>query len=295
MKAKTGARYIVGLGANMGSARATLRAATARIASRADVFAMRESQITRTPPVGPAQPHYLNAAASFYSDLPPRVFLKWLQQIERELGRDRDREVRFGPRTLDLDLLHVSTGAIRTPTLIVPHPRLTERAFALLPLLEVAPELEATYGTAAGQLVDDRAPLDPIEVRRTRTNTQTKITAEGAERDRLDVLASVICAFVSDRRVVASAVQPPIPLRSDSLLDELSRVLMKRPADISHATLLRWPRPGTTERTHNTAETALCWLGSAVDHDATHLETREITLKEATSDGRVRVDLSATT
>jgi 2-amino-4-hydroxy-6-hydroxymethyldihydropteridine diphosphokinase len=88
-------------------------------------------------PVGPPQPRYLNAAALLATTLEPETLLKGLQAIEIRHGRER--QVRWGPRTLDLDLLWLEGRAVETESLVVPHPELTRRAFALVPLLELVP------------------------------------------------------------------------------------------------------------------------------------------------------------
>lgn len=103
---------------------------------------VRVSTLRETDPVGPvAQPRFLNGAAEIETTLSPRALLELLLAIERELGRERTGE-RFGPRTIDLDLLLYGHETIAEPGLEVPHPRLHERAFALEPLAELDPELE---------------------------------------------------------------------------------------------------------------------------------------------------------
>jgi 2-amino-4-hydroxy-6-hydroxymethyldihydropteridine diphosphokinase len=116
-----------------------MRDAVARIAERAEVRA--RSRVYETAPVGKLdQPSFLNAAIAVECALPPLVLLAALLGIERELGRDRSEDaVRWGPRTIDLDVLWIEGLALDDARLVVPHPRLVERAFALVPLLEVAP------------------------------------------------------------------------------------------------------------------------------------------------------------
>ncbi|HSO35412.1 MAG TPA: 2-amino-4-hydroxy-6-hydroxymethyldihydropteridine diphosphokinase [Labilithrix sp.] len=129
----------MGLGANLGDRLATMRDAVARIAERAEVRA--RSHVYETAPVGKLdQPSFLNAAIAVECALSPLVLLDALLGIERELGRDRSEDaVRWGPRTIDLDVLWIEGLALDDARLVVPHPRLVERAFALVPLLEVAP------------------------------------------------------------------------------------------------------------------------------------------------------------
>jgi 2-amino-4-hydroxy-6-hydroxymethyldihydropteridine diphosphokinase len=128
-------RAYVGLGANLGDREATIRAALEALPGLVGVSKLRE-----TDPVGVVdQPPFLNAAAALETELTPRELLDTLLAVERELGRER-RE-RWGPRTIDLDLLLYGDETIDEPGLTVPHPRLHERRFALEPLLDLDPEL----------------------------------------------------------------------------------------------------------------------------------------------------------
>jgi 2-amino-4-hydroxy-6-hydroxymethyldihydropteridine diphosphokinase len=128
-------RAYVGVGANLGDREATIRAALEALPGLVGVSKLRE-----TDPVGVVdQPPFLNAAAVLETELAPRELLDTLLAVERELGRER-RE-RWGPRTIDLDLLLYGDKTIDEPGLTVPHPRLHERRFALEPLLDLDPEL----------------------------------------------------------------------------------------------------------------------------------------------------------
>jgi 2-amino-4-hydroxy-6-hydroxymethyldihydropteridine diphosphokinase len=121
-------RAFVGLGSNIGDREATIRAAAARLGPH------RLSPIVETEPWGYAdQPRFLNAVAELETDLEPRALLDRLLAIERELGRVRGGP-RYGPRTIDLDLLLYGEQVIREPGLTVPHPRMGERLFVLEPL-----------------------------------------------------------------------------------------------------------------------------------------------------------------
>lgn len=132
----------IGLGANLGDAAATLCAAFDAIAELAGTRLVAASPLYVTPAWGlEDQPDFVNAAARVETALPPAALLEALLEIERRFGRDRSREQRWGPRTLDLDLLLYGDAVIDLPGLQVPHPRLHERAFALVPLADVAPEL----------------------------------------------------------------------------------------------------------------------------------------------------------
>lgn len=132
----------IGMGANLPSAagppEATLAAAVKRMDTLGCVTAW--SSLYSTAPVGLAdQPRFVNAAVALETELEPRVLLEGLMEIERELGRDRSAGIANGPRTLDLDILLIDSVAVSEPGLEVPHPRLAERAFALVPLCEIAP------------------------------------------------------------------------------------------------------------------------------------------------------------
>lgn len=136
-------RAWIGLGSNLGDRRAELDRAVARLAASAGVRVRHVSPWLETEPVGgPAgQGRFLNGALELETTLPPRALLGLLQSIERDAGRDRTREVRHGPRTLDLDLLLYGARRIDEPGLTVPHPRMEERLFVLEPLAAVAPGL----------------------------------------------------------------------------------------------------------------------------------------------------------
>ena len=128
-------RAYVGVGANLGDREAMIRSAVDALPGVVAVSKLRE-----TDPVGVVdQPSFLNGAVVLETELAPRELLETLLAVERELGRER-RE-RWGPRTIDLDLLLYGDETIDEPGLTVPHPRLHERRFALEPLLELDPEL----------------------------------------------------------------------------------------------------------------------------------------------------------
>ena len=140
-------RAYVGLGANLGDREAAIRAAAEQLGAR------RLSAIVETEPWGYTdQPRFLNAVAEVETSLGPRAFLERLLEIERSLGRTRDGP-RWGPRTIDLDLLVHGDALIDEPGLTVPHPRLHERAFALEPLAELAPSLNVPGKGAVSALL----------------------------------------------------------------------------------------------------------------------------------------------
>jgi 2-amino-4-hydroxy-6-hydroxymethyldihydropteridine diphosphokinase len=130
-------RAVIGFGANLGDRLGTMRAALRELASVARIE--NTSHVYATAPVGPPQPEYLNAAALVAWEGTAEGLLEALLGIEAKLGRVRGDE-RFGPRTIDLDVLWIEGVSHETERLVVPHPRLKERAFAMVPLLEVAPD-----------------------------------------------------------------------------------------------------------------------------------------------------------
>ncbi len=152
-------RAIVGIGGNLGARRAIFACAEALLAAQPGCVLRARSKLYVTPPLGPPQPDYLNAA--FALDYPGDAYglLAVLRQVEQWLGRMR--RDRWGPRTIDLDLLHWSGDAILTAALTVPHAGLEERTFALAPLLDVAPELEARYGPILARLGGPPQLADP--------------------------------------------------------------------------------------------------------------------------------------
>lgn len=138
----------IGLGSNLAEPREQLKQALLSLARLPHSDLTHVSRFYGSSPVGgPAgQPDYTNACACLETRLSPETLLDQLQAIERQHGRVRT--VRWGPRTLDLDILLFGEYELRTERLIIPHPRLTERAFVLVPLLEIAPELSLPDGTA---------------------------------------------------------------------------------------------------------------------------------------------------
>jgi len=135
-------RAFVALGSNLGDRSAHLEAALRELARTAGVRVVAASDWVETEPVGgPAgQGRYLNGVVELETTLAPRALLERLLAIERALGRERRGEVRNGPRTLDLDLLLHGERRVEERDLFVPHPRLEERVFVLLPLAQIAPE-----------------------------------------------------------------------------------------------------------------------------------------------------------
>ena len=140
-KARNKTRAYIALGANLGDPPAQLQAALRSLRSAPALDVVAVSPFYRTPPLGPpGQPDYCNAVCVIDTVLEPEALLDLLQGIENAAGRKRDGE-RWGPRLLDLDLLHMEGRVSQTPRLTLPHPELQRRAFVLVPLAEIAPDL----------------------------------------------------------------------------------------------------------------------------------------------------------
>ncbi|MET0790454.1 MAG: 2-amino-4-hydroxy-6-hydroxymethyldihydropteridine diphosphokinase [Polyangiaceae bacterium] len=127
---------VLGLGSNLGQRLKYLRAAVRQLQPHAQITAL--SALYESDAIGPAQPDYLNAAVRLRSSLAPQQLLELALEIEHAAGRVRLE--RWGPRTLDLDLLFIVGQTVNQPGLVVPHRELVHRAFALLPLLDVMPD-----------------------------------------------------------------------------------------------------------------------------------------------------------
>ena len=132
---------LIALGGNVGDVRATFKKAIADICGMAQAALLARSSDYATPPWGnEQQARFINACVEIETSLDPRALLFTLQKIEQKFGRERSRVVRWGPRTLDLDLIAYDDVALERPELTLPHPRLFERAFVLVPLAEIAPD-----------------------------------------------------------------------------------------------------------------------------------------------------------
>lgn len=129
---------MLGLGANLGDPHAQLAAAVDQLRAAPGIAAVRCSSVYATRPIGPPQPDYLNMAVLVGTTLEPAALLAACQAAEQAGGRVR--AARFGPRTIDVDVLWWEGRSLALPELVVPHPRLVERRFALEPLLELVPD-----------------------------------------------------------------------------------------------------------------------------------------------------------
>lgn len=141
----------VGLGANLGDAEATVREALAALDRIDGTVVEAQSSLFRTAPIDAAGDDYINAVAQLHTALPPQALLQALQDIEQQHGRERPYV--NAPRTLDLDLLLYGQQIIATPKLTVPHPRMTMRAFVLIPLLQIDPFIDIPGKGAAHSFV----------------------------------------------------------------------------------------------------------------------------------------------
>ncbi len=147
------ASALIALGGSVGDVRATFARAIPAICDRAKARLVSRSSNYATPPWGDEQqPPFINACIEIETALEPHALLLALHDVERDFGRDRANERRWGPRTLDLDLLACDDLTIDARGLVLPHPRLFERAFVLVPLCEIAPARLISGRTAAEAL-----------------------------------------------------------------------------------------------------------------------------------------------
>lgn len=142
------AKAILGLGGNIGDPAKTMAAALRLIDARDDTRVVAVSRLYRTPPWGKTdQPFFVNACAAIETTLGPRAVLDMC--LETEQAFKRERRERWGPRTLDLDVLDYAGSAYEDKALTLPHPRVSERAFVLIPLADIAPDLRFGERTVA--------------------------------------------------------------------------------------------------------------------------------------------------
>lgn len=152
----------IALGSNLGDSKATLTQALEGLDQIEGVTVLCRSGWYVSSPVGPIQPNYLNGCALLNVGLAPEILLDHLLEMENRFGRVRAE--RWGPRTLDLDLILYGQMQLDTPRLQVPHPRFRERAFVLLPLAEIAPEwIDPVTGNTVQQLVNLLGQCGDIE------------------------------------------------------------------------------------------------------------------------------------
>ena len=153
------ATVYIGIGSNLADPIAQVRQAVQSLDTLPQTRCLACSPLYRSKPLGPSgQPDYLNAVAALATTLPALELLAQLQAIETAQGRVRT--IRWGPRTLDLDILLYGDVQLSEPRLIIPHPRLRERAFVLYPLRELAPGLRLPDGTTLAELLEQCPPWE---------------------------------------------------------------------------------------------------------------------------------------
>jgi 2-amino-4-hydroxy-6-hydroxymethyldihydropteridine diphosphokinase len=145
----------IGLGSNLGDRLGHLQAAVKALSARG-LEPAAISSVYESDALGPPQPDYLNAVVSVSTSLPPSELLEALKAIEGELGRRQGE--RWGPREIDLDLLLYGDEMLEEEGLSVPHPEMTKRSFVLLPLLEIAPDLDLPSGEPATAFLERDPP-----------------------------------------------------------------------------------------------------------------------------------------
>ena len=155
-------RAFVAFGGNVGDARGTIASAISAFCDGDQVVLLARSSDYRTPPWGVTdQGDFINACIAVDTRLSPRGLLDRAHQVERSFGRDRQRETRWGPRSLDIDIIDYDGLVLDQPMLTLPHPRALERAFVLVPLAEIAPD--ATIGGRSIREALDRLDRGGIE------------------------------------------------------------------------------------------------------------------------------------
>jgi len=161
------AEALVALGGNVGDVRQTLARAIAQFCDGSTVTLLARSSDYKTPPWGVEdQPAFVNCAIAVSTALSPHELLKRGQATERAFGRDRANERRWGPRTLDIDLIAYDNVTLDDPELTLPHPRLFERAFVLAPLAEIVPDrIIAGMRVREGLAKLDQAGIEKLQPR----------------------------------------------------------------------------------------------------------------------------------
>ena len=226
--------YLLGLGSNLGSRAANIAVGLELLEATLTCKVTRISPIYESEPVGPPQPHYLNAAARLESTHSPRALLARLHAIEALLGRTRQQ--RWTARTLDLDVLWAS-DPVHDEVLEIPHPQLPERWFALRPMLDVAPELATDYAPRLHE-------LHPAPIATWTSTPEAQLEAQGSTlvitgraADAADALSAALGAIgehlgggerlsadVAAHRIVASgAPGQELAAFSSAVLDALAR------------------------------------------------------------------------
>ena len=146
-------RAYVAMGSNLNHPLKQLASAVDVMESHGAISGLMQSAIYKNPPLGPEQPDYYNGAVAFETHLSALALLDFLQEVERQQGRERG--LHWGPRTLDLDLILFGSQQINHPRLVIPHPEAHLRAFVLQPLFDIDPELVFPNGQTLKSLLDN--------------------------------------------------------------------------------------------------------------------------------------------
>ena len=174
------ARVYIGLGANVGNREANLRMALRGMTRMSRVEAV--SALYESEPVGPEQPVYYNAVCCIETGLEPASLLRFLQGLEHEIGR-RPGGPRWGPRPIDLDILLYEERVLEGEDLVIPHPRVAERAFVLVPLAGITPEMR--HPVLGLTIVELAAAVDAEGVRRIAESGWDGVAGREGERVKL--------------------------------------------------------------------------------------------------------------
>jgi 2-amino-4-hydroxy-6-hydroxymethyldihydropteridine diphosphokinase len=154
---------LIALGGNVGDVRDTFRNALTTLCTGADVSLIARSRSYLTPPWGVKdQPPFINCCAAIETTLSPHDLLTRVQAVEQAFGRDRAKERRWGPRPLDIDIIAYDDITVNDPALTLPHPRVFERAFVLVPLADIAPDRQI----AGVRVKDALARIDATGIER---------------------------------------------------------------------------------------------------------------------------------
>ncbi len=234
---------VVGVGSNLGAREAAIGAASDLLDARVGIEVRAVSKIYETEPLGPPQPRYLNAALRLETQLSPTELLSVLLRTERRLGRRRNPDERWGPRSIDLDLLWDERGSHQSPGLLVPHRELRSRAFALGPLLDVVPELTQSLGPSLAELGGAPPPWNREAL------IQVETSSTGFEVDvEADSLADACALCVYEPRAPRGRpwssrhlrIEPGVERFSAALQEVLRSGFAIHRSTISHCSKSQW-------------------------------------------------------
>ncbi|MDH3484112.1 MAG: 2-amino-4-hydroxy-6-hydroxymethyldihydropteridine diphosphokinase [Myxococcales bacterium] len=232
----------MGVGSNLGSREASIRAARALLDAREGIEVTAVSPLYETEPLGPPQPPYLNAAFRLETALAPIELLRVLVRTERRLGRDRKNTERWGARSLDLDLLWDDRGPHESRELCVPHPELEKRSFAMTPLIAVAPELQSTYGPLLAQTGGTLIPWD--RAAQVSSRRRAGVLEIEVEADALADACTLTVAIPAPLRPPHSTLHRIIDSSASAFADALREVFRTgfsvQYATVSHCSTSQW-------------------------------------------------------